>query len=384
MTVRARMTLLYGGLFAVITLSVLGAVLWIQRRIVNDRVQDVPMKSRFDVVPCGQGHGVPCPPQRPIEFADPGPREGPKEGVGREQFQESLVGSQRLVMLVAIVVIVVLAFAVCWWLTGRLLRPLHRITATARRLSLSTLDERIALDGPQDELRELADTFDAMIDRLEKAVDSQRRFVANASHELRTPLAIQRTAVEVGLADPSPERLAEVREEMLRNTRRSERLIEGLLVLAQGERGLDARAPVDLEAVVGQVVEDNAADAGRGRISVAADTRPVTVAGDEVLLTRMVANLVQNAIRHNRPGGDVSVALSEEALVVRNTGPRVPAEKVDELFEPFRRLHADRTGSSQGAGLGLSIVAAIARAHGGHVRATANPDGGLSVTVALT
>ncbi|MGI5203912.1 sensor histidine kinase [Spirillospora sp. CA-108201] len=384
MTVRARMTLLYGGMFAVITLGVLSTVLWIQRKIVNDRVQDVPLRSRVDVVPCDPGHGVPCPPEHPIEFVDPGPREGLKEAVGREQFQDSLVGSQRLVILVAIVVITVLALAVCWWLTGRLLRPLHRITATARRLSLSTLDERIALDGPQDELKELADTFDAMIDRLEKAVDSQRRFVANASHELRTPLAVQRTAVEVGLADPSPERLAEVRAEMLRNTRRSERLIEGLLVLAQGERGLDARAPVDLEAVVGQVVEDNVTDAVRGRISVAADTRPVTVAGDEVLLTRMVANLVQNAIRHNRPGGDVRVELSEGALVVRNTGPRVPAERVDELFEPFRRLHADRTASSQGAGLGLSIVAAITRAHGGHVRARANPDGGLSVTVALT
>ncbi|MES9538185.1 ATP-binding protein [Actinomadura sp. NPDC000600] len=388
-TVRARMTLLYGGLFAVITLGVLSAVLWMQKRIVNDRVQDVP--AHPNPVACdGVPEDMPCPPAAPVaptprfEFVEPGAGQGPKKVVGPEQFQDSLVGSQRLVILVAIVVITVLAFAVCWWLTGRLLRPLHSITATARRLSLSTLHERIALDGPQNELKELADTFDAMIDRLEKAVDSQRRFVANASHELRTPLAIQRTAVEVGLADPSPERLAEVRAEMLRNTLRSERLIEGLLVLAQGERGLDARAPVDLEAVVRQVVEDNAAAAERDGIAVAAETRPVTVAGDEVLLTRMAANLVQNAIRHNRPGGDVRVELSEEALVVRNTGPIVPPEKVDELFEPFRRLHADRTGSAEGAGLGLSIVAAIARAHGGDVRATANPDGGLSVTVALT
>ncbi|WP_141578064.1 HAMP domain-containing sensor histidine kinase [Actinomadura sp. WMMA1423] len=381
MKVRTRMTLLYGGLFAAITLSVLGAVLWVQQRIVDARVQDVHFtESRSLDAPCAPGA---CE-ESPFAVVKPRPRYAAKHVVGREQFQESLVGSQRVVILVAIVVITVLAFAVCWWLTGRLLRPLHRITATARRLSLSTLDERIALDGPADEFKELADTFDAMIDRLEKAVDSQRRFVANASHELRTPLAVQRTAVEVGLADPSPERLAEVRDEMLRNTRRSERLIEGLLVLAQGDRGLDVRAPVDLEAVVRQVVEENAAAAASERIGVAAETRPVTVAGDEVLLTRMVANLVQNAIRHNRPGGDVRVELSEEALVVRNTGPRVPPEKVDELFEPFRRLHADRTGSAEGAGLGLSIVAAIARAHGGEVRAAANPDGGLSVAVALT
>ncbi|WP_203596519.1 sensor histidine kinase [Actinomadura bangladeshensis] len=381
MTVRARMTLLYGGLFAVITLGVLGAVLWVQKEIVSSRVQDVPFPVAG--IPCDRRPpGSPCA-KVPFDPVPVHPREGPKKVIGPEQFQESLVGSQRLVILVAIAVIVVLAFAVSWWLTGRLLRPLHRITGTARRLSLSTLHERIALDGPQDELKQLADTFDAMLDRLEKAVDSQRRFVADASHELRTPLAVQRTAIEVGLADPSPERLAEVREAMLRNTRRSERLIEGLLVLAQGERGLDRRTPVDLETVVGQVVADNRALAERAEVAVDARTRPVTVAGDEVLLTRMVANLVQNAIRHNRPGGDVEVELSREALTVRNTGPVVPPERVDELFEPFRRLAGERTGSDGGAGLGLSIVAAIVRAHDGTVRATANADGGLSVTVAL-
>ncbi|MER7542429.1 HAMP domain-containing sensor histidine kinase [Spirillospora sp. NPDC127506] len=378
MTVRARMTLLYGGLFTVITLTVLGVVLWIQQRIVDSRVQDAPF-----LVPCEEAPaGMPCAPP-PSEIAGPGARTGAQRVVGREQFQDGLVDSQRAVILAAVAVIVVLAFAVSWWLTGRLLRPLHRITGTARRLSLSTLHERIALDGPQDELKQLADTFDAMLDRLEKAVDSQRRFVANASHELRTPLAVQRTAIEVGLADPSPARLAEVRDEMLRNTRRSERLIEGLLVLAQGERGLDRRAPVDLEAVVEQVVADNRALAESAEVTVSTDTRPVTVSGDEVLLTRMAANLVQNAIRHNHPGGGVEVELSREALAVRNTGPVVPPERVGELFEPFRRLAGDRTGPADGAGLGLSIVAAIVRAHGGAVRAAANPDGGLSVAVAL-
>ncbi|MFB4310625.1 sensor histidine kinase [Actinomadura sp. GTD37] len=383
MTVRARMTLLYGGLFTVITLGVLGAVLWIQERIVDGRVQDVPFGVPLSGIPCDQRAAEQSCRKVPFEGPLSFPEEASKRVVEPERFQESLVGSQRLVILVAIAVIVVLAFAVSWWLTGRLLRPLHRITGTARRLSLTTLHERIALDGPQDELKQLADTFDAMLDRLERAVDSQRRFVANASHELRTPLAVQRTAIEVGLADPSPERLAVVRAEMLRNTRRSERLIDGLLVLAQGERGLDGRALVDLEAVVGQVVGDHLPLAERGGVAVAAATRPVTVAGDEVLLTRMVANLVENAIRHNRPGGDVRVELSEEGLVVRNTGPVVPPGKVDELFEPFRRLAGDRTGPGGGAGLGLSIVAAIVHAHDGTVRATADPAGGLSVAVAL-
>ncbi|WP_021592386.1 sensor histidine kinase [Actinomadura welshii] len=373
MTIRARMTLLYGGLFTVITLGVLGAVVWIQQRIVDDRVQDVPFVAQ--AVECRPGAA---------EGSCPSPPPEARRVVGREEFQDGLVDSQKVVTLGAIVVIAVLAFAVCWWLTGRLLRPLHRVTATARRLSLSTLHERIALDGPQDEVKELADTFDAMLDRLEEAVDSQRRFIANASHELRTPLAIQRTAIEVGLAGPSPERLDEIRAEMLRNTRRSERLIEGLLVLAQGERGLDTRAPVDLEAVVGQVVEDGAALAKTGGVTVSTALQQVTVSGDEVLLTRMAANLVRNAVLHNHPGGDVRVELSSGGLVVRNTGPEITADQVDGLFEPFRRLHADRTGSAEGAGLGLSIVAAIAAAHGFAVEATANPRGGLTVAVAFT
>jgi signal transduction histidine kinase len=382
--VRGRMTLLYGGLFTVITLGVLGAVNWIQKRIVDDRVQDAPFVAQAVDKPCPRRPpGLPCP-GPPADAVQPFPRKVDPEVVGRKEFQDGLVGSQQLVNLVAIVVIVVLAFAVSWWLTGRLLRPLHRVTATARRLSLSTLHERIALDGPQNELKELADTFDAMLDRLEQAIHSQRRFVANASHELRTPLAVQRTAIEVGLADPAPGRLAVIRAEMLRNTLRSERLIDGLLVLAQGERGLDARSPVDLDVVTGQVIEDNAALAERGRVTVTEALEPVTVSGDEVLLTRMVANLVQNAIRHNHEGGTVRVELSEEGLVVRNTGPRVPADEVDGLFEPFRRLHADRTGWADGAGLGLSIVAAIAGAHDCTVEATADPGGGLSVTVAFT
>ncbi|MFF6975734.1 sensor histidine kinase [Streptomyces tsukubensis] len=390
-SVRARMTLLYGGVFTVITLAVLITALRLQKGIVDGKV------DRF--VKPGSVAGIPCemrPPESPCSAvpyrpsADTAPAASPPgphtvlDREGKAQLQHDLASTQLVVSLIAIGVIMVLAFVVCWWLTGRLLRPLQRVTTTARRLSLSTLHERIALTGPRDELKDLADTFDAMLDRLEHAVASQRRFVANASHELRTPLAIQRTAMEVGLADPSPERVARIREELLRATERSERLIEGLLVLAQGEQELTVRAPVDLATVVDQVIGEHLPFAERRGIAVGATTRPVTVAGDEVLITRLVANLVQNAIRHNDEGGRLLVDLSPAGgLVVSNTGPEVPPEQVGELFEPFRRLHADRTGSSEGAGLGLSIVAAIAQAHGGTVRAAANPGGGLAVTVAL-
>ncbi|MGW7069894.1 sensor histidine kinase [Streptomyces sp. NPDC054855] len=389
-SLRARMTLLYSGMFTIITLAVLSVTQRFQQRAVSDKVDN------FFVSP-GSLAKIPCrfrPPEAPCsvlpyEASDAVPR-GPKSEpsaiiVGeKEQLQEALADTQLIISLIAIGVLVLLAIVVCWWLTGRLLRPLHSVTATARRLSLSTLHERIALSGPKDELKELADAFDAMLDRLDHAVASQRRFVANASHELRTPLAIQRTAIEIGLNNPTPERVTRIREELLRATKRFERLIEGLLVLAQGEQELTSRDPVDLAAAVDHVMAEQLPFAERRNISLTAVTPPVIVSGDEVLLTRLVANLVQNAIRHNVDGGHVLIDLSPESgLVVYNTGPHVPDEQVDELFVPFRRLHADRTGSSEGVGLGLSIVVAIANAHGGSVHATANLEGGLSVRVAL-
>ncbi|WP_433788508.1 sensor histidine kinase [Actinoplanes sp. CA-252034] len=352
-SVRTRITLLYGGFFTVITVAVLLVALGLQGWVT--------------AVALGRGGAV-C--QGAECDAPP-----------VQDLQEGVRDSQRLVTLAAIAVIAVLGFAVCWWLTGRLLRPLHRITATAQRLSLSTLHERIALDGPDDELRRLADTFDAMLDRLQHAVDSQRRFVANASHELRTPLAVQRTAIEVGLADPTPERLAMIRAELLRNTLRSERLIAGLLLLAKGERGPDVRTPVDLAAVVTEVI---ARDRGDVPVSFPPPPGPVVVPGDEVMLAQLVTNLVQNAVRYNVPGGIVTITLTPAArLTVVNTGPLIPPDRAGELFEPFRRLDADRTAGSASAGLGLSIVAAIARSHGGAAALTPNPDGGLTVRVDL-
>jgi signal transduction histidine kinase len=270
-----------------------------------------------------------------------------------------------------------------WWLAGRMLRPLHQITATAQRLSLSNLDERIGLTGPRDELRELADTFDAMLERLEHAVDGQRRFIANTSHELRTPLAIQRAAIEIGLADPVPDHVVRTREKLLRANLRTEKLIDGLLMLAQGERTLDIRTPVELDQLASEVADQHHEAAVAAKVTIELELEPVTVGGDPVLLARLVANLVNNAIRYNRPGGRVRVLTSSSGLTVWNTGPELPADRVPELFEPFRRLHAPRTGTAEGAGLGLSIVAAIASAHGARATADPNPGGGLTVSLVL-
>ncbi|TMR07292.1 HAMP domain-containing histidine kinase [Actinomadura soli] len=384
------MTLLYGGVFTAISLAVLVVAQRLQEAVFDEKMRGL---TRL-----GSVAGLPCdvrPPEAPCSAVPydpkvPSPLGGstsdwPVSAGERMELQQDLANTQRIIILAAMALIVVLSFVVCWWLTGRLLRPLHHVTATARRLSLSTLHERIGLTGPRDELRDLADTFDAMLDRLENAMSSQRRFVANASHELRTPLAVQRTAVEIGLADPTPAKVARIRTELLRTTDRSERLIEGLLTLAKGEQEIDTKAPVDLAAVTEQVAGEHLRLAETHGVTVTTTTtRPVTVAGDEVLITRLVANLVQNAIRHNHPGGRVLVELDPgTGLLVSNTGPQVPPDQVDGLFEPFRRLHRDRTGSADGAGLGLSIVAAIARAHGGTVRAEANPDGGLSIVLAL-
>jgi signal transduction histidine kinase len=268
-----------------------------------------------------------------------------------------------------------------WWLSGRALRPIHQITDTARRLSETNLDERIALQGPNDELRELADTFDAMLERLDTAFDSQRQFVANASHELRTPLAIMRTQLEVA---QTPEELAAASVVVQQVIDRSERLVEGLLVLARAGGQFDLQ-PTDLADAVESA---RSASSGPGAdVQVAYRLDPAPVDGDAALLTHLVRNLLDNARRYNKPGGWAHVFTSTEddeaVLTVENTGPPVPADDIESLFEPFRRLAPDRTASDTSAGLGLSIVRAVADTHGGTVTATARDDGGLRVVVRL-
>ncbi len=300
-------------------------------------------------------------------------------------YRASVIQTILLVSGIALAILGVLAALLGWLLAGRVMRPVQRITATARRLEAERLDRRINLDGPPDELKELADTFDGMLDRLAGSFDSQRRFVANASHELRTPLAVQRTLIEVAMADPtaSPE-LLRLGSHLLHTNERSERLIEGLLVLARSDRGLSNREPVRLDRIVALVVAGAADLAAEAGVTLRSELTPRAVAGDTSLLERLVTNVVHNAIHYNERGGSVLVRVAETpALVITNTGPRVPAEAVSALFEPFRRLDRDRTAHRTGAGLGLSIVRSVARAHDGAADATPNLTGGLRIEVNL-
>ena len=296
---------------------------------------------------------------------------------------------------IALGIVALASVGVGWVVAGRALRPLTRVTATARRLSEANLHERLALDGPDDELKELADTFDAMLGRLEAAFESQRRFVANASHELRTPVSIQRTLVDVALADPdtSPEEFRTMAAAVGDAADRSESLIDGLLVLARSERGDLPQEPVDLADIATAALDQVEADAAGADLRVERDVQPAPTTGSRVLLERLVANLVQNAVRHNQPGGWLRVHTATEGstatLSVANGGPVLDPAQVPALFEPFRRLSAngrqpaDRVDSARGVGLGLSIVRAVAVAHRGGVRAEPLTSGGLIVKVRL-
>jgi signal transduction histidine kinase len=284
----------------------------------------------------------------------------------------------------------ILALVFGYFVADRALRPIQKMTTTARRLSETSLaHERIDLAGPDDEIKELADTFDAMLTRLNRAFDAQRRFVDNASHELRTPLAINRTVLEVALGDPgASEDLRVLGRTLLGTNARNEHLIEGLLLLARSERELAVRKPVDLRDVGQTVVEQHTAFADESSVTVQVDLRSAPTMGDPVLVERLVANLVENAIKHNVPeSGQVwlrtGMVDGSPVVQVANTGPHVPAYEVDDLFEPFRRLNSDRVESARGAGLGLSIVRAVVRAHQGIVKAVPRDGGGLVMTVRL-
>ncbi len=316
----------------------------------------------------------------------------PGETLALTRTVSDAAGSAALDRLLTVSVLVLVCYAVvsvavAWWTAGRVLRPIAVITDTARRLSGENLHERIALDGPPGELKRLADTFDGMLGRMERLVSAQQRFAANAAHELRTPLAVQRAAAEIGLAgDPSPERVARIRAKLIEVADGSERIIEGLLLLATSEQGLKERRPVALDELARQAAAALADEAADRDVHVTVRALPLTVEGDPVLLERLLHNLVANAVRHNVPGGRVDVRTGPgTGIEVTNTGPVVPAETVPLLFEPFRRLNARTHGPGEGAGLGLPIVDAIARAHGTEATATPNPGdaGGLTVRVAF-
>jgi signal transduction histidine kinase len=278
------------------------------------------------------------------------------------------------------------AIASGYVVAGRVMRPVARITATARHVGQTNLHQRIALGGPRDELKELADTFDSMLDRLERAFATQREFVANASHELMTPLAIIRAELDATLGDANANvddlrRMARVIDEAVM---RSERLLTSLLTLARSERGLEQRSDIDLAAVAERVVASRADRLRERRIRVDQALAPAHVVGDESLLEALVANLLDNAIRYNDADGVIIVETAKDGgatLRVTNSGPSVPQELVEHLWRPFVRADASRSRTTGGTGLGLTTVRAIAAAHGAQTTATAREEGGLDVRV---
>ncbi len=366
LTIRARLTLLYTALF-----TAAGAVLLGVTYVLVERQ-----------LPGGQ----------PVMgFAVQGPVTVAQTDQLNELFTKSVaqMRSTTLTTLltqggIALLIVLAAAAAISWLIAGRALQPLQQITDTAARIAHDGrgLHERIALEGPRDEVKRLADTFDQMLTRLDQSFDGQKRFVANASHELRTPLALNRALVELAITRPDASADArQLGEALLRVNERNERLIEGLLMLADSESELAQRSTVDLADVARHVLDTLPTNGLR--VTRGLDAAPCD--GDPVLLERLVSNLVENAVKHNATPGWLRVETStvdgRAQLTVTNSGPLVPRYELETIFLPFRRLGSERTG--RGLGLGLSIVRAIAAAHGGCVGAASRPSGGLIVTASI-
>jgi signal transduction histidine kinase len=294
-------------------------------------------------------------------------------------------GGARVLSVPAVLLVVALLLWSNWLVAAWALRPLSAIAQTVRLLGPQNLGQRIQLRTRPDALTELADTLDGALDRLAAGYESQRRFTANASHELRTPLAVQRVLTEVAMEDPDAGRdLHRLGAQLLRTNERNEKLIEGLLVLAESDRGLLGNVPVRLDELAGSVLDAHEQLAAQHGVTLHPKLAERTIPGDPVLLERLIANLVANAIAYNEPGGWVEIevpAADQPALAVRNTGPPIPPQEVTSLFEPFRRLGTDRTSNTSGVGLGLSIVRSIVAAHEGTIRARPRPEGGLIIEI---
>ncbi len=362
---RLRLTLLATGLVAAVS----ALLLWLAWVLVGDVVAAVPRMPGGGLVRVGDAM-VPA---------------GQLAAALRESAREQVL----LVGGTAFVTVVLAAGVLSWTVSGRVLSPLHEVTGTARRLSAESLEQRIRLAGPRDEVADLADTFDGMLDRLQAAFDSQHRFVANASHELRTPLSVIRTELDVTLSDPDAddEELRRMATVVRDATAKAERLVEALLLLARTEGVEPARRePVDLTELVTRALSVVSGDTHAKRLRVHTCAAPALAMGDPALLDRIAGNLLENAVRHNVEGGWIEVVTTSgpqwTTLRVLSSGPEVDAEQVDTLFEPFRRSGTQRTARS-GTGLGLSIVRAAVQAHGGRVSAEPIRGGGLAITVEL-
>jgi len=387
-TVRSRLTLVYGGLFAVCGAALLGIVYLLSRTSRFIAIRDpiyfhgrltriAPLLSRlradpaqFNAVVSGlQAHGVNV---------------------------QAVVDLHRLLLLlcaIAFAFMVMASIALGWLVAGRVLRPLRRITRTAQQISSSNLDQRIALDGPDDELRELGATFDELLARLDASFTAQRQFVANASHELRTPLTRQRTLLEVALGDPDATvgALQANNERLLAAGAEQERLIEALLMLARSDQGIARPERLDLKPLVREVLDARSDLAQHHAVRVDAALDSAAIVGDRQLVERLVSNLIDNAVLHNEPGGHVEVRTAlggadaagtpQAVITVLNGGEVVPAAEVSRLLEPFQRSDETRKSKREGAGVGLSIVRAIATAHQAALTVVARPEGGLRVDV---
>jgi signal transduction histidine kinase len=289
---------------------------------------------------------------------------------------------------ISLAIMTVVSIALGWLVAGRVLRPLRAMAATTRQISERNLHERLALPGPRDELKDLADTVDDLLTRLEAAFGTQQRFVANAAHELRTPMTLWRALLEETLTDPAAtvDSFRATSRRLLALGDEQELLLESLLTLASSERGLDRREPFDLAAVVETVLRDPAPGMVSSGLRIDREIEPAPTAGNAALAERLVRNLIDNAVSYNVPGGQVAVRTGTGAdgafLAVANDGAVVPDAEVERLFEPFQRLGSDRTAPSDGHhGLGLSIVRAVATAHHATLLAEARPEGGLAVEV---
>jgi signal transduction histidine kinase len=389
LTVRARLTLLYTGLFAACGAIVVAVSYTLVAQL------GTPGQSQKPVP--GGGVAASFAAQCRSEQLSADPDQGiltkcasylRRQGASLQQqgalAQRDLTLSHLLqYSLITLAVVIALAAILGWIFAGRALRPVHLIAAAARAASEHDLSARVAPTGPHDELRELAETFDEMLARLQAGFEGQQRFIANASHELRTPLAVMRATVDVVLGNPGATagELRGMAADIRAAVDHAEHLISALLILARNERGLTVREQVDLATAAEDVLDAYAV----GDRRVHATLEPAIISGDPVLAQRLIANLVENAARYNHPAGDIWVGTGTRAgsseLTVANTGPLVSPADVDRIFQPFQRL-SERT-THDGSGLGLAIVASIAEIHGGTAAACPRDDGGLSVTVTI-
>jgi signal transduction histidine kinase len=380
---RMRLTMLYGCLFTVCGAALLAFTFWLFYRVTagGQLFPAGPRTPRF----------------RPLRRPDAPPtcRQKPLSALVDcwQRFDENQMHAFDLHALlvqsgIALAVMAVLAFGLGWLVAGRVLRPLRAITATARAISATSLHERLDLAGPDDEFKELADTLDGLFARLEASFTAQRNFVASAAHELRTPLTLDKTLLQVALRNPrsTTEQWRATGAELLESGQQQERVLEALLTLATSEAGLSRHEPADLAKVAAACLASAGAEVGCRGLHVDASLRRAPLLGDPDLIARLVANLVDNAVRHNVPGGSVEVGTARRdagaVLSVANSGPTIPPGEVGRLLQPFQRLAA-RSSDGDGHGLGLAIVRAIANAHGATLTTRARPGGGMHIQVSF-